>query len=196
MTSNPFRPGTGRHRLPGKGTRLARTSATRVCVAAAAGVLYGGGAAQAADAAQPAEAAPTAPAPSAPVPSTPAPAPSAAVSSAAEEEPDEPDDPPPPGNRHRGLIVIDNSSADSWLEVDRTLNTLIGSRGTAGSDHDGGGGAIDVHAGDVRDSGGPVASGGSCPCPDTTTPSPAPRSSPLGWITQLGHPPWQGEGSE
>lgn len=167
-----------------------------MCVAAAAGVLYGGGAAQAADAAQPAEAAPTAPAPSAPVPSTPAPAPSAAVSSAAEEEPDEPDDPPPPGNRHSGLIVIDNSSADSWLEVDRTLNTLIGSRGTAGSDHDGGGGAIDVHAGDVRDSGGPVASGGSCPCPDTTTPSPAPRSSPLGWITQLGHPPWQGEGSE
>ncbi|MEU7135773.1 hypothetical protein [Streptomyces sp. NPDC046261] len=43
-----------------------------------------------------------------------------------------------------GLLVIDNSHADSWLEVDRTLNTLLGGRGTAGSDHDGGGGANDV----------------------------------------------------
>ncbi|MFI2206236.1 hypothetical protein ACH47Z_36835 [Streptomyces sp. NPDC020192] len=36
-----------------------------------------------------------------------------------------------------GLItVIDNSHADSWLEVDRTANVQTG-RGTAGSDHDG-----------------------------------------------------------
>ncbi|MEU9203581.1 hypothetical protein [Streptomyces sp. NPDC048332] len=42
------------------------------------------------------------------------------------------------------LITIDNSNADSWLEVDRTLNVLGPlSRGTAGSDHDGGGGAIE-----------------------------------------------------
>ncbi|MEU3709340.1 hypothetical protein [Streptomyces catenulae] len=47
---------------------------------------------------------------------------------------------------HRGLalLTIDNSHADSWLEVDRTLNVLAPlSKGTAGSDHDGGGGAID-----------------------------------------------------
>lgn len=47
---------------------------------------------------------------------------------------------------HHGpsLITIDNSNADSWLEVDRTLNILAPlSKGTAGSDHDGGGGAID-----------------------------------------------------
>ncbi|MFJ2094321.1 hypothetical protein ACIOEW_34465 [Streptomyces sp. NPDC087901] len=44
------------------------------------------------------------------------------------------------------LITIDNSNADSWLEVDRTLNVLGPlSRGTAGSDHDGGGGAIEQH---------------------------------------------------
>ncbi|WP_241562212.1 hypothetical protein [Streptomyces hoynatensis] len=42
------------------------------------------------------------------------------------------------------LITIDNSNADSWLEVDRTLNMLAPfSKGTAGSDHDGGGGAIE-----------------------------------------------------
>jgi hypothetical protein len=41
-----------------------------------------------------------------------------------------------------GLItVIDNSHADSWLEVDRTANVQTGS-GTAGSDHDGS--AVDV----------------------------------------------------
>ncbi|MCX4549413.1 hypothetical protein OG204_19825 [Streptomyces sp. NBC_01387] len=47
---------------------------------------------------------------------------------------------------HHGpsLITIDNSNADSWLEVDRTLNILGPfSKGTAGSDHDGGGGAIE-----------------------------------------------------
>jgi hypothetical protein len=34
------------------------------------------------------------------------------------------------------ITVIDNSHADSWLEVDRTANLQTG-RGTAGSDHDG-----------------------------------------------------------
>ncbi|MFE6976193.1 hypothetical protein [Streptomyces sp. NPDC057682] len=34
------------------------------------------------------------------------------------------------------LTVIDNSEADSWLEIDRTANTNQGS-GTSGSDHDG-----------------------------------------------------------
>jgi hypothetical protein len=42
------------------------------------------------------------------------------------------------------VITIDNSGADSWLEVDRTLNMLAPlSKGTAGSDHDGGGGAVE-----------------------------------------------------
>ncbi|MFS4091746.1 hypothetical protein [Streptomyces sp. AF1A] len=41
-----------------------------------------------------------------------------------------------------GLVtVIDNSHADSWLEVDRAANLQTGS-GTAGSDHDGS--AVDV----------------------------------------------------
>ncbi|GAA2196249.1 hypothetical protein [Streptomyces bangladeshensis] len=39
------------------------------------------------------------------------------------------------------ITVIDNSEADSWLEVDRTANVQTGS-GTAGSDHDGS--AVDV----------------------------------------------------
>ncbi|MGW0206753.1 hypothetical protein ACWDZ8_13335 [Streptomyces sp. NPDC003233] len=34
------------------------------------------------------------------------------------------------------ITVIDNSRADSWLEVDRTANVQTG-EGTAGSDHDG-----------------------------------------------------------
>lgn len=34
------------------------------------------------------------------------------------------------------LTLIDNSEADSWLEIDRTANTNSGS-GTSGSDHDG-----------------------------------------------------------
>ncbi|MBM9509070.1 hypothetical protein [Actinacidiphila acididurans] len=53
------------------------------------------------------------------------------------------DDRPPAHGDNNGLVVIDNSNADSWLEVDRTLNTLLDSKGTAGSDHDGGGGDID-----------------------------------------------------
>ncbi|MEU6596523.1 hypothetical protein [Streptomyces flaveolus] len=39
------------------------------------------------------------------------------------------------------ITVIDNSHADSWLEVDRAANLQAGS-GTAGSDHDGS--AVDV----------------------------------------------------
>ncbi|WP_225825212.1 hypothetical protein [Streptomyces naphthomycinicus] len=39
------------------------------------------------------------------------------------------------------ITVIDNSHADSWLEVDRAANVQNGS-GTAGSDHDGS--AVDV----------------------------------------------------
>ncbi|MFC4034317.1 hypothetical protein ACFO3J_22970 [Streptomyces polygonati] len=54
-------------------------------------------------------------------------------------------DPPAPSHgSNTGLLIIDNSNADSWLEVDRTLNTLISSKGTAGSDHDGDGGDVDV----------------------------------------------------
>ncbi|MFE3165667.1 hypothetical protein [Streptomyces sp. NPDC059224] len=42
-----------------------------------------------------------------------------------------------PGHAAGSLItVIDNSNADSILEVDRTANVQAG-RGTAGSDHDG-----------------------------------------------------------
>jgi hypothetical protein len=40
-------------------------------------------------------------------------------------------------SRGSAFSLIDNSHADSWLEVDRTANSTIGS-GTAGSDHDGG----------------------------------------------------------
>lgn len=35
------------------------------------------------------------------------------------------------------VTVIDNSQADSVLEVDRAANVQYGSTGTAGSDHDG-----------------------------------------------------------
>ncbi|MFD4510605.1 hypothetical protein [Streptomyces sp. NPDC058457] len=42
-----------------------------------------------------------------------------------------------PAHAGGGLItVLDNSNADSILEVDRTANIQAG-RGTAGSDHDG-----------------------------------------------------------
>ncbi|MFF3733455.1 hypothetical protein ACFYXM_24865 [Streptomyces sp. NPDC002476] len=57
---------------------------------------------------------------------------------------------------HHGpsLITIDNSNADSWLEVDRTANVLAPlSKGTAGSDHDGGGGAIDQNVSASQDVG-------------------------------------------
>ncbi|GAA1410125.1 hypothetical protein GCM10009639_60860 [Kitasatospora putterlickiae] len=41
------------------------------------------------------------------------------------------------GTAERGLVtLIDNSEADSIIEIDRTADLLIG-RGAAGSDHDG-----------------------------------------------------------
>ncbi|MER7773366.1 hypothetical protein [Kitasatospora sp. NPDC096140] len=39
------------------------------------------------------------------------------------------------------ITVVDNSHADSWLEVDRTANLQNGS-GSAGSDHDGAGSLV------------------------------------------------------
>ncbi|MER7578720.1 hypothetical protein [Kitasatospora sp. NPDC097691] len=39
------------------------------------------------------------------------------------------------------ISVVDNSNADSWLEVDRTANLQNGS-GSAGSDHDGAGSLV------------------------------------------------------
>jgi hypothetical protein len=57
---------------------------------------------------------------------------------------DEPEQPEQTHGDNNGLVVIDNSNADSWLEVDRTLNTMLHSQGTAGSDHDGDGGDVDV----------------------------------------------------
>lgn len=73
---------------------------------------------------------------------------------------DEEEDPPPPshGSNH-GLLIIDNSNADSWLEVDRTLNTLVDSKGTAGSDHDGDGGDIEVARPPAGSPGAPAAPG-------------------------------------
>ncbi|WP_328535316.1 hypothetical protein [Streptomyces sp. NBC_00344] len=38
---------------------------------------------------------------------------------------------------HVAAVEVDNSHADSWLEVDRTANTQTGT-GDAGSDHEGG----------------------------------------------------------
>ncbi|MFD5465031.1 hypothetical protein ACFWIQ_19710 [Kitasatospora sp. NPDC127059] len=39
------------------------------------------------------------------------------------------------------VTVIDNSNADSWLEIDRTANVQQGG-GSAGSDHDGAGSLV------------------------------------------------------
>ncbi|MFF8883917.1 hypothetical protein [Streptomyces flaveolus] len=48
------------------------------------------------------------------------------------------DDSPESSQGNSSLVtVIDNSHADSILEVDRTANAQTGSSGTAGSDHDG-----------------------------------------------------------
>ncbi|MFE2376794.1 hypothetical protein [Streptomyces sp. NPDC059398] len=38
---------------------------------------------------------------------------------------------------HLAAVEVDNSHADSWLEVDRTANVQTGA-GDAGSDHEGG----------------------------------------------------------
>jgi len=119
VSPTPFLPGTGRHRKPEKESGFTRASARGIVLAATAGVLCGG---QAAWPAAPASAAPAA---SGPCPCAP------------DEEPEEP---APVAGPHIGLVVIDNSFADSWLEIDRTLNTLLLSAGTAGSDHESGSG--------------------------------------------------------
>ncbi|OON80066.1 hypothetical protein B1H18_12885 [Streptomyces tsukubensis] len=38
---------------------------------------------------------------------------------------------------HLAILEVDNSEADSWLEIDRTGNAQTGT-GDAGSDHEGG----------------------------------------------------------
>ncbi|MFE2944308.1 hypothetical protein ACFXKG_35495 [Streptomyces sp. NPDC059255] len=205
MSSNPFRAGTGRHRNTAGGSRLTRGSAVGVVAMAGASILCAGAGAQADD--------------------------------------DDSSESGPVAGRNVGLVVIDNSHADSWLEVDRTLNTLISSKGTAGSDHDGGGGAIDVRTGDTSGTApAPVTAPAPAPAPGagqgqaqppapatesgtgTASPSalsadpsdqarpPAPAGAPppapaparaanstpslLGWIAQIGHPPWQGDDGE
>ncbi|MFH8348930.1 hypothetical protein [Streptomyces sp. NPDC018045] len=145
MAPNPFRGGAGRLRDRATRSRAVRPSALSVAVATVMSVLWGGAAAQAA---------------------TPSPAvPPRPPSPPCESQDDEEAPPPPRASTAIGLLVVDNSSADSWLEVDRTLNTLLAGKGTAGSDHDGGGGAIDVH---TRDANGPGAD-----------------------PSRVGHPPWQ-----
>ncbi|MFE4829715.1 hypothetical protein [Streptomyces sp. NPDC056672] len=171
MSVKLFRSGTGRHRQRKAGSLVRGASTAGAVVAAAASVLCAGGTATAGPAVTPVE---------------------------AQDDEDEAR-PEPTGNRSVGLIVIDNSSADSWLEIDRTLNTLLLAKGTAGSDHDGGGGAIDVQAGDG-------SGAGSAPAP---VPAPTPRAeaepeaepdrrhtSSGNWIPEVGHPPWQGESGE
>ncbi|MBL1116354.1 hypothetical protein JK364_28750 [Streptomyces sp. 110] len=144
MSSTFLGPGPGRRRKPRKDILTIRPSTAGLLLAAAASVLCAG---------------PAAPAKAAPPPTgTP------------HDEDCEPEQAAPASDQHNGLLVIDNSGADSWLEVDRTLNTLLLSRGTAGSDHDGGGGAIDVLAGDIT------------------------GADPV--LPQIGHPPWQAGGGD
>ncbi|MFD8964195.1 hypothetical protein ACFV0C_04210 [Streptomyces sp. NPDC059568] len=178
MSVKLFRPGSGRHRQQKAGPLVRGASTAGAVVAAAASVLCAGGVATAGPAVTPVE--------------------------AQDDEEDE-SRPEPTGNRSVGLIVIDNSFADSWLEVDRTLNTLLLGKGTAGSDHDGGGGAIDVKTGD-----GSGAGSGAAPAPapapaptPAAAPAPAPAQEPDrphtssgNWTTEVGHPPWQGESGE
>ncbi|MEU0808021.1 hypothetical protein [Streptomyces sp. NPDC005970] len=142
MPSTIFRPGTGRRRKPAQHIRPTRPSAAGLVLATTAVVLSGGHTVRATATTPPVR---------------------------ASQGDDEPEAPAPVSGPHNGLVVIDNSSADSWLEVDRTLNTLLMSHGTAGSDHDGGGGAVEVRTGDI------------------TGPDPVP---------EIGHPPWQGESGD
>ncbi|MFJ1990271.1 hypothetical protein [Streptomyces sp. DASNCL29] len=145
MTSTLLGPGPGRRRKPRKDILPIRPSTVGLFLAATAGVLCAG--------------------PAAPAKASPPPA------GTPHDEDGEPEEAAPASSdQHNGLVVIDNSGADSWLEVDRTLNTLLLSRGTAGSDHDGGGGAIDVVAGDIAG---------------------ADRMLP-----RIGHPPWQAGGGD
>ncbi|MFJ2438878.1 hypothetical protein ACIOWG_00085 [Streptomyces sp. NPDC087658] len=182
MSTNPFRAGTGRHRNSPSGPRSLRASTAGMAIAATAGILCGGG--------------------------------GGAVAQADEwDSPVGAQDRPPAqpaaliSGRNVGLLVIDNSYADSWLEIDRTLNMLFRAKGTAGSDHDGGGGAIDVQAGDGSGTAlAPASAPAPAPVPvpvpvPSTAPAPAPAPTaapePAGsWIPLIGHPPWQGENGE
>ncbi|WP_413806463.1 hypothetical protein [Streptomyces sp. OE57] len=144
MPSTFVGPGPGRRRKPRKNILTIRPSTAGLLLAATASVLCAG--------------------PAAPAKATPPPA------GTPHDEDSEPEEAVPSSDQHNGLVVIDNSGADSWLEVDRTLNALLLSRGTAGSDHDGGGGAIDVLAGDIT------------------------GADPV--LPQIGHPPWQTGGGD
>lgn len=104
----------------GSGHRRAAVRRAGVVAALAAGVLVGGGSVRVALAAPCCDGAP-------------------AGSQEAADQDEEPELPAPSHGSNHGLLIIDNSNADSWLEVDRTLNTLLDSQGTAGSDHDGDG---------------------------------------------------------
>ncbi|MGW6741436.1 hypothetical protein ACWGDX_11990 [Streptomyces sp. NPDC055025] len=181
MSVKLFRSGTGRHRQRKAGSLVRGASTAGAVVAVAASVLCAGGTATAGPAVTPVE---------------------------ARDDEDEAR-PEPTGNRSVGLIVIDNSYADSWLEIDRTLNTLLLAKGTAGSDHDGGGGAIDVQAGDGSGAGSATAPAPATAPASAPAPAPAPAPTPGGepepdrghtpsgnWISEVGHPPWQGESGE
>lgn len=104
----------------GSGHRRAAVRRAGVVAALAAGVLVGGGSVRVALAAPCCDGAP-------------------AGSQEAADQDEEPEPAAPSHGSNHGLLIIDNSNADSWLEVDRTLNTLLDSQGTAGSDHDGDG---------------------------------------------------------
>lgn len=104
----------------GSGHRRAAVRRAGVVAALAAGVLVGGGSVRVALAAPCCDGAP-------------------AGSQEAADQDEEPEPAAPSQGSNHGLLIIDNSNADSWLEVDRTLNTLLDSQGTAGSDHDGDG---------------------------------------------------------
>ncbi|MFI0943137.1 hypothetical protein [Streptomyces sp. NPDC021020] len=120
---------SGRHAAPGP------TAARRAGVASllAAGLLAAGGGWTSASAAQGGTA-----------PGTDTGAKSAPAAPPCCRDDDEPAQPEQVHGDNHGLLIIDNSNADSWLEVDRTLNTMLRSKGTAGSDHDGDGGDVDV----------------------------------------------------
>ncbi|MFF3750950.1 hypothetical protein ACFYYH_10895 [Streptomyces sp. NPDC002018] len=169
MSAHVFRPGTGRHRQRKTGPLVRGVSTAGAVVAAAAGVLGAAGVAAA--------------------------GPALTLVAAHDDEGDR--RPVPAGNRSLGLIVIDNSFADSWLEIDRTLNTLLLGKGTAGSDHDGGGGAIDVRTGDNA---GPASGPQPAPAPEPearTEPGPDRRNTSQGhWASEVGHPPRHDESGE
>ncbi|MQY13040.1 hypothetical protein SRB5_31800 [Streptomyces sp. RB5] len=54
------------------------------------------------------------------------------------------------------LFSVDNSNADSWLEVDRTANAMLFGHGTAGSDHEGGSDGDGIEEPEEVPAGGPA----------------------------------------